>query len=244
MQNDFSSLTACLRWGHRIAKPMAARVARRLARHLPRAMAPECNTEPTSNSLTNNGLGASPTSTESGPWVRSSVATWVAAWVGSEGGATPRFAVAHDPTPVGAGPHRGSLPLRVQQPQPCLASDAAECRHSPAVASPSWHGRGRNRVHVLRHIADGSAAVPLVDFVIAGAVMITRRGLVRCKYREGRVDVGPGHHVPDGRATLGRRQGSPLRSDRGAASALTAPSTSPRLAPTRGPARLAVCDLT
>jgi len=100
-----------------------------------------------------------------------------------------------------------------------------------------------NRVHVRRHIADGSAAVPLVDFVIGGAVRITRRDRVRCKYREGRVDVGPGHHVPDGRATLGRRQGSPLRSDRGAASALTAPSTPPRLAPTRWPARLAVCLL-
>ena len=89
---------------------MARWVALWLARHLTPAAAIESNTEATSNFFTDNDLGTRRGSIESHPWVSTCVATCVAQWVASEGGATPRFALAHDPAPVGAGPRPGVAP--------------------------------------------------------------------------------------------------------------------------------------
>lgn len=142
--------------GHRTTHPVARTVASQVARLLTPAVALESDVEPTGNSSHGNKLRTSSGTIDSCPWVGDSVASWVADGVASEGGATPRFALAHDPAPDGAGPRRGSLPLRFRQPQPCLASDAAESRHSAAVASPSWRGPRPDSIHA----ADQSPTEP------------------------------------------------------------------------------------
>ena len=89
---------------------MARWVAPGLARHLTPAVAIETGIEATSNSFPDNDLGPRRGSIESHPWVSTWVATCVAQWVASEGGATPRFALAPDPAPIGAGPRPGVAP--------------------------------------------------------------------------------------------------------------------------------------
>jgi len=150
--------------GHRTTHPMARYVARQLARQLTATVAPKSNTKPTSNSFPDNNLGTSPGTVGWGPWVSASVAAWVADGVASEGGATLRFALAPDQAPVGTGPRRGSLPLRLREPQPRLASDTADRVLNQPIETTIGHERDFSMATLSRL---GSSVASIHAFVTA-----------------------------------------------------------------------------